>query len=396
MNLVINSKFRPFTYDEMVKPLGQYKEEYDKLSDDLSTLSSQVEAFKSMSLRADNPDTYEQYMNYMKDLTNASELLSEGLSPQLRKELLGLKQRYYSEIEPIKQAKEKYDKVEELRLNLQAQNPNVRFKNKLNIDSFLRGDAPDMDYINLDNEYKNAAVDFKNAAQAFLADTEKAKSVLGNQYYLYKGQGYTSKQMYDALNSTEEGKDVLTSIVKDYRNKVKDYGTNVQNEMEEVLHRAMLTGLASEEMKENKSLDHYAKSLSAQSANLELQLKKAELRGLGIINDKGEIDDKKYAEYAKSKKTRTNNDDVDKVPTGANPLLTDPDTGKTYSYKTEKKRTTSKLDGKPVYTDVHIFYEDGYVIPFDNLPDDVKELYEGLNSNQSSDKPNKKSTGLRD
>ena len=26
----------------------------------------------------------------------------------------------------------------------------------------------------------------------------------------------------------------------------------------------------------------------------------------------------------------------------------------------------------------------------------IKELYEGLNSNQSSDKPNKKSTGLRD
>ena len=49
-----------------------------------------------------------------------------------------------------------------------------------------------------------------------------------------------------------------------------------------------------------------------------------------------------------------------------------------------------------MYEDVHVFYEDGYVIPFDNLPDDVKELYEGLNSNPSPDKPNKKNTGLRD
>ena len=31
MQLVINSKFRPFSYDELIKPLVQYKEAYDKV-----------------------------------------------------------------------------------------------------------------------------------------------------------------------------------------------------------------------------------------------------------------------------------------------------------------------------------------------------------------------------
>ena len=63
MNLVINSKFRPFTYDEMVKPLAQYKEAYDKVEQEYSNLAIQTEALKSMIDKDKDGDLYNLYNN---------------------------------------------------------------------------------------------------------------------------------------------------------------------------------------------------------------------------------------------------------------------------------------------------------------------------------------------
>ena len=55
MQLVIDSKFRPFSYDELVKPLTQYKEAYDKVEAQYSDLVSQTEQWKDIANRKKSP-----------------------------------------------------------------------------------------------------------------------------------------------------------------------------------------------------------------------------------------------------------------------------------------------------------------------------------------------------
>ena len=54
--ITINSRFKPYSYDELVKPLLYYKEAYDKIEKDYSDLAAQAEAFKDIASQEENPE----------------------------------------------------------------------------------------------------------------------------------------------------------------------------------------------------------------------------------------------------------------------------------------------------------------------------------------------------
>ena len=68
MQLVIDSKFRPFSYDELIKPLVQYKEAYDKVEADYSNLAAQTEQWKDIANQTQSPEAYAMYSKYANDL----------------------------------------------------------------------------------------------------------------------------------------------------------------------------------------------------------------------------------------------------------------------------------------------------------------------------------------
>lgn len=103
-NIAINSRFRPFSYDEMVKPLVQYKEAYDAAEKDFSTLAAQTEAWKDIATRDQNPIAYNMYKEYSDALNAAVDDFSRGMNIKNRSSLLGLKKGYASSIVPIQNA----------------------------------------------------------------------------------------------------------------------------------------------------------------------------------------------------------------------------------------------------------------------------------------------------
>lgn len=111
--VIINStKFTPFSFEEMLKPMAIYGQEYRAQQDALSELAIKSSVWEGMANEQADPYAYKMYKKYADDLEmQAGQLAREGLSPTSRQGMLQMKQRYSKEIVPIETA---YKRREEL------------------------------------------------------------------------------------------------------------------------------------------------------------------------------------------------------------------------------------------------------------------------------------------
>lgn len=113
-SLVINSRFRPFSYQEMLAPTMQATQAHQALEDAYGTLGMQAGTVEAMLNRELDEKAYNQYQGYMQGLQESADLLArEGLNPALRGSLSNLKSRYSQEIVPIQKAAERREKLAE-------------------------------------------------------------------------------------------------------------------------------------------------------------------------------------------------------------------------------------------------------------------------------------------
>ena len=158
MYITLNSQFKPFTYDELVKPLQDYGEAYKEVENEFSTLAQQTEAWKNIATQENNPEAYAMYKKYSDELNSVVEDFSKGMTLQNRGKLMGLKSRYFSEIKPISDAHNAIKDAEKHRDALRSKHGNIVFlDNNLSIDKYLHGENVDNRYIDLNEEEKIAA-----------------------------------------------------------------------------------------------------------------------------------------------------------------------------------------------------------------------------------------------
>lgn len=181
MQLVIDSKFRPFSYDELVKPLTQYKEAYDKVEAQYSDLVSQTEQWKDIANRTKSPEAYAMYSKYANDLNNIVDDFSRGMTLQNRSQLMSMKRRYSSEILPIARASEAMKEANDLRVK---SGPDAIFEvgEYNSLDQFLHGKTANNKFQSRDALTKRTAA-ITEAVMASAMKDPDFKKVLGNQYW---------------------------------------------------------------------------------------------------------------------------------------------------------------------------------------------------------------------
>lgn len=104
-NLVVNSTFTPFTYEQYLAPFKEYKEAYQNMEDKISTLQEQADTLEILANNEQDRDVYNQYKAYSEQLHSmANDLATKGLSPNARGLYLGMKSKYAKEIVPIQNA----------------------------------------------------------------------------------------------------------------------------------------------------------------------------------------------------------------------------------------------------------------------------------------------------
>lgn len=169
MNLVINSQFRPFTYDEMVKPLAAYKQEYDKVEQDYSDLVTQTEVWKDIATQENSPEAYAMYSKYSKALNEVVDDFSRGMTMQNRGKLIGMKRRYAQDITPIAQASEAMKAANDLRDKL-GSDAIFEVGRYNSLDDFLHGKTANNKYESRKDIATRTAALAQATAQSILED----------------------------------------------------------------------------------------------------------------------------------------------------------------------------------------------------------------------------------
>lgn len=276
MNLVINSQFRPFTYDEMVKPLVQYKEVYDKIEQDYSDLASQTEMWGDIVNQTNSPEAYAMFKGYSDQLNSIVEDFSKGMTLSNRRALLGMKRDYAKNITPIARASEAMKEANDLRVKA---GPDAIFElgEYNSLDQFLHGKTANNRYQSKEALTKKTAAMTEAAMAEALKDPE-FKNFIGDQFYLITQ--HTGGSYDDLVAAISNNKQAQSRFAEIKQRVMQDAGIDRydavgRQAIEDAVNTGLYAGLDKPVRSFQANADHITPaqrhSMSMQQAQLDLQ-----------------------------------------------------------------------------------------------------------------------------
>ena len=217
-NLVIDSKFEPFSFERYLQPYALYKEAYKEQEEALNTASEKAAELAELADAEGSRESYAAYKSYMDDLNAAvDELSTQGLSSPLSSTIFKLKPRYNTEMAPIKKALDRRERERLLQEQLEASNPSLRFSRyaaATGVDDYVNN--PNLTYKSIDGNKIRENV-FTIASKLSAEDTKaNLEKVLGKDYYDFvQSSGFSSSAILAALSSSDksEAHDLLNKIL---------------------------------------------------------------------------------------------------------------------------------------------------------------------------------------
>lgn len=147
--IVINSQFKPFTYDEMVAPLQTYANFYNQCCETLIGLMDNAEQIEAYINKEKEPITWRRYADYYNSiLEEYNRIQKKGTNQGTRGRINDLKRNFSRVINGIANA---YNRRSELSNN-QSQRINSthercdRWYSEISLDEFLDGKTPSVSY----------------------------------------------------------------------------------------------------------------------------------------------------------------------------------------------------------------------------------------------------------
>lgn len=226
MYLQLDTKFNPFTYDEIMKPLLYYNEAYKEAEANYSDLASQSGAFEDIVNRETSPEAYDMYNRFSSELNNAIGDFSKGMTSRNRGALLGLKKRYAQEITPIAKASEAMKEANDLRAKA-GTDAIFEVSEYNSLDPFLHGGTPNNRYQSKEAITKKTALMIEAAVQEALKDPI-INDALGGQYFeIIQHTGGSYDDLQAALKQAIASNPIVGNRFSEIRNKVAaDVGYN--------------------------------------------------------------------------------------------------------------------------------------------------------------------------
>lgn len=219
-SLVINSQFKPFSYQEMLAPTFMATQTHQELENQYGELATKASVWDEMANEQTDPYAYKMYKTYSNDLEEqAGQLAREGLTPASRQNMLRMKQRYSSDIIPIEQAYQRRQELIDEQRKLLAQDNTLMFdKNAsmLSLDDLIKN--PQLTYQSYSGATlaKQVGTVAQNLANEMRENPRKWRSILGNQYFeTIMQHGYRPEEIIQVLQDNPNASSVLKGIVED-------------------------------------------------------------------------------------------------------------------------------------------------------------------------------------
>lgn len=246
MNIIVNSTFNPLTLGDLLAPVEKYNESYDKAEAEFADLVTQTEAWKDIANRENSPEAYAMYNNYASQLNAIVDDFSQGMTGRNRRQLLGLKRRYASEITPIAKASEAMQKANDFRDA--AGNDAIFEVGRYNsLDDFLHGKTANNKFESRKEITARTAAIAQAAAQSILNHPEIRNSMSPQFLEIIQKQGLGS---IDELNALIAGNPAVSNKFAEIKNQMIDalggldrFDANGKKAIEGAIHEGLYAGV---------------------------------------------------------------------------------------------------------------------------------------------------------
>lgn len=244
MSIIINSKFRPFSFQEMLQPVAMAAQAHQALEDQYSELDTKASMWEKLKDSEIDKDVYQQYKAYSDALRASSdELAQSGLTPSSRRAMLDMRARYSQEIAPIEQAWAERDRQMKVQQEMMLKDPTHMYRvnaGQVGLREYMRGnyDALADNYSGalLTKQVGEAASNFRTA----LMDRSKLKGLgLPYQYERMLQYGATPEQVMQAMSKDPKALPILNKIVDDVMNAsgIRGWGNDALTQQAEAYAR---------------------------------------------------------------------------------------------------------------------------------------------------------------
>lgn len=234
--LVVGSRFKARSFDDLIKPLAMYTQEYNALEQGINELDTKASIWENMANEQTDKNTYRIYKNYADDLKNAADqLASQGLSKMSRPALMTLKSRYSKEIIPIEQAYQ--NRAEEIKEQRAGRAKGIVYEgdaSTASLDRYLGNPSIRYGMANAQKGFQRVAT-AATALSKKLRDYGKGKSLDGFTRTWLQEHGYRDNEVNQAIMDIEgalrgdgnvRGTNILTNILA---NEMQTAGVNKWN-----------------------------------------------------------------------------------------------------------------------------------------------------------------------
>jgi len=202
-SIVIGSKFKPFSYQELLHPVMTATQAQQQVEEAYANMALEAELAGGRINEQVDKEAYKTYKAYSDELSRLSERLAkQGLTPEDRKTMYGMRARYAKEISPIETAYERRRALADEQRRMQASaNWNLRFNNDfstVSLDKLIENPEMSFDTLSGDEIINRTSMLAKQAMQSIVDNPEISPAERG--LLITKMQsGATLQQLNKAL-----------------------------------------------------------------------------------------------------------------------------------------------------------------------------------------------------
>lgn len=217
-SLIINSKFKPFSYQELLQPALMATQAHQALEDAYGELDTKASIWDNLTEGSTKAKA--QYQKFANDLAKEAEQLSKyGLNPASRQAMLNMRGRYSRDIIPIETAYKKRGVQAEEQRKAMLANPTLllsRRASEINLDEYL--DNPDLGYdmttgALLQQQVATAASALAKAARNDPKVQTELRHLLGFNYETIRRKGFAPEEVQKAILGAADANPELLDIV---------------------------------------------------------------------------------------------------------------------------------------------------------------------------------------
>lgn len=291
-SLVIGSKFRPFSYSEMLAPIEAATTEHRAIEEGLGEMSAKAGMWDKLANQQSDPVAYAQYKTYADDLTKQADLLArQGLTPESRRGLLDMKRRYSNEITPIEVAATKREELTKAQREAIQKDPSLMFNidyGTASLDDLINNPNATYNTISGSELSKRASMMASNLAKT-IQENPQYQSILGGQYFQQMQQlGYTPQQVMQTImndpNAPSELKQVADTVWQEAGLDTWDQAT--QTRARDYINAGLYDAIGTQKF---DTQGNRAFMSPAESARLEIDRERFELAKAQAAKDKTTI-----------------------------------------------------------------------------------------------------------